>query len=157
MTLYSVSLAIHSVLRWVVLLAGFAAVVQAAVALATAGSFDKRHKLTNLATMISVDTQLLLGLLLYGVLSPTVTQVVFADFGAAMKDSVLRFWAVEHLTGMLLATVLVHVAYFVAKRAKVDRTKHVWTLVGMGVSMLAIVASIPWPFRAASRALFPGL
>ena len=32
-------------------------------------------------------------------------RVAFADFGGAMGNSVLRFWAVEHLFGMLIAVV----------------------------------------------------
>lgn len=156
MSLYAITLGIHSVLRWAVLLGGLAAIVQAGLSLATAGSFDKRHKLTNLAFMIFVDVQLLLGLVLYVGLSPS-TQIAFADFGAAMKDGVLRFWAVEHITGMLVGTVAVHIGYFFAKRGKVARSKHIWTLVGMGIGLLAILASIPWPFREASRALIPGL
>ena len=50
--------------------------------------------------MIALDLQMLLGLLLYGMLSPFTRQAM-QDFGAAMRDSTLRFWAVEHLTMML--------------------------------------------------------
>lgn len=156
MDAYSITLAAHNIIRWIVVLAGLAAVIQGILALATGGSFDKRHKLSNLGFLISMDTNLLLGLLLYAVLSPTMT-IVFSDFGAAMKDSVLRFWAVEHITGMLVGIVLMHVSYVFVKRAKTDRGKHIWTAAGMGISLLIVLASIPWPFRAASAPLFPGL
>ena len=56
-----------------------------------------------------------------------------------------------------LGIVLMHVAYVFVKRGKTDKAKHVWTAVGMGLSLLIVLASIPWPFRAAGRALFPGL
>ncbi|MEY2637389.1 MAG: hypothetical protein RLZZ197_1867 [Bacteroidota bacterium] len=47
--------------------------------------------------MISLHTQLLIGLVLYLALSP-VTTAAFADFGAAMKDSATRLILVEHVT-----------------------------------------------------------
>ena len=154
---YTTVLVIHSILRWVVLLAGTAAVAQAIVALASGGAFEKRHKLTNLAYLISLDTQLLIGLILYLGLSPFGVGLFSGGMGAVMKDSVLRFWAVEHVTGMVVGIVLMYVAYVFVKRGKTDKAKHVWTAVGMGLSLLIVLASIPWPFRAAGRALFPGL
>ena len=35
-----------------------------------------------------------------------VAGAAFEDVGAAMRDSGLRFWAVEHTVGMLVALVL---------------------------------------------------
>ena len=46
-----------------------------------------------------------------------------ANFAAAMKDSTLRFFAVEHLSGMLLAVVIAQVGYSISKRAVTDRGK----------------------------------
>jgi hypothetical protein len=43
------------------------------------------------------------------------------DSAGAMKDSVLRFYAVEHLAGMLLAVVVAQVGYSISKRAPTDR------------------------------------
>jgi len=155
-SLYAITLAVHSVLRWVVLLAGLAAIVQAIVSLAGGGAFEKRHRLTNLAFMISLDTQLLLGLILYFGLTGWVG-MFSQGMGAVMKNGVARFWAVEHLVGMLVAIIVMHVAYVFAKRGKSDRARLLWTAIGFGVSLLAVLASIPWPFREAGRALFPGL
>ena len=151
--LYGIVLTVHSVLRYFAILAGAAAVVQALISLFSSGSFEKRHKLSNLAFMIFTDVQLLLGLVLYGVLSP-ITRAAFADFGGAMKETIPRYWAVEHLTGMLLGIIGVHVAYFFAKRAQKDRAKHLWAGVGFAISLLIILGSIPWPFMPAGRGLW---
>jgi hypothetical protein len=148
--IYDVLLTLHSVLRWLVLVAGAAAVVQAVVGLAGRGDFEKRHKLSNLAFLVTMDTQLLLGFALYLGVSPLMTEI-FQDFGAAMKDGDLRFWAVEHLTGMLVAVVLVHVGYFVAKRARKPARKHLWAALGMGLGLLAVLGSIPWASRPLLR------
>ena len=56
--------------------------------------------------MITLDMQMLLGLILYLVLSPFTAEAL-RDFGAAMKSPGLRFFAVEHLTLMLGAATLV--------------------------------------------------
>jgi len=66
--------------------------------------------------MITLDLQLLLGLVLYFVLSPFTTQAL-NDFGAAMRNAPLRFFAVEHVTLMLAAVILVHVGRVLARKA----------------------------------------
>ena len=42
----------------------------------------------------------------YPVATSPMTQAAFADFGGAMGNSVMRFWAVEHIFGMLVASLL---------------------------------------------------
>lgn len=147
---YGLVLSVHSLLRWLVLIAGVAAVGQAGASVATGGAFEKRHKIANLVFLISMDVQLLIGFVLYGFLSP-VTLAAFADFGGAMKDADLRFWAVEHVTGMVIAVITMHVAYFMGKRASSARGKHIWAVVGFGISLLAVLASIPWVSRPLVR------
>ena len=58
--------------------------------------------------VISVDIQVLLGLLLYFFFS-SFTMAAWRDMAGAMADEVIRFWAVEHVIGMLAATAFVHV------------------------------------------------
>ena len=49
-------------------------------------------------------------------LSPNTT-AMFADFGAAMRDPVARFWAVEHVTTMMVAVVFAHLGRVLARKA----------------------------------------
>lgn len=141
-------LALHSWLRWLALVALVVSVV-----LAVGKHNDGRAKGVSLVTFISFHTQLLLGLLLYAVFSPT-TATAFADFGAAMKDATLRFWAVEHLSGMLIAIVLVTLGHLRAKRAPDDALAARRRLLFFVPALLLTLALIPWPFRAVGRALF---
>src|SRR5262245_66508414 len=97
--MYSVVLFLPSWLRWVALITCLLAIARAAT---DAGS--ARSEKAGLFFMIAMDVQMLLGLMLYAYLSPT-TEAILKDFGAAMSDPVARFWAVEHLTMMLLAVV----------------------------------------------------
>ncbi len=109
-----------------------------------------------LAFMISLDLQLLLGLLLYLVLSPT-TAAIFKDFGGAMKDPVARFWAVEHVGTMILAVALAHVGRVLGRSAKSPESKRMRLLICFGVSLLAILGGTPWPGMPAGRELFRGV
>ena len=103
--MYTTVLLLHSWLRWVALVAGVAATVLAMRG--TPGpTGDARRPLG--AGVVSLDLQMLLGLLLYFVVSPTMA-AIRENFGASMKDPVARFWAVEHITTMMVAVVVVHV------------------------------------------------
>jgi hypothetical protein len=93
-------------------------------------------------------------LLLYGVFSP-VLQKAFADFGGAMKDGVLRYWAVEHMTMMVIAVAFAHIGAARVKKASSDVAKHRVAVIFFGLAILMIVASIPWPGSGADpRPLF---
>ena len=93
---------------------------------------------------ISLDVQFLLGILLYFVLSPFTRQAM-QDFALAMRTSGLRFWAVEHVAGMLIAMALAHIGQARVRKAPTDRKRHRTAMVFYGLALLAILASIPWP------------
>jgi hypothetical protein len=148
--MYPSVLMLHSWLRWAVLTAGVLAIVRAA----TAGGrpwtpADDRS--VRWYTII-LDVQVLLGLLLYFVLSPFTT-AAFSDFGAAMKTAGLRFWAVEHTFGMIIGVALAHIGAVKIRNASSLR-KHRLAVIFVTLSLLAIAASIPWPGLPAGRPLF---
>jgi hypothetical protein len=90
---------------------------------------------------------LLLGVYLY--FAGTVGYQAIKDkgMGAAMKDPYTRFFAVEHLLGMLIAIILIHIGKAQGKRPIGDKAKHRRTMIFYLVALLIILASIPWPFR----------
>jgi hypothetical protein len=85
--------------------------------------------------------QLLLGLILYLGLSPR-TQAAFADMGAAMKDGWLRYFAVEHITAMLIATVLIQLGRTFSKKAADDNQKHRKLAIYTGIAALLIIGTL---------------
>src|SRR5688572_9485271 len=139
---YSTVLAVHSWVRWAVLLAGLVAVGRAA----TAGSrsWTTTDERAGRLFGISLDVQFLLGILLYFVLSPFTRQAM-QDFALAMRTSGLRFWAVEHVAGMLIALTLAHIGRARVRKAPTDRQRHRTAMVFYGLALLAMLASIPWP------------
>jgi hypothetical protein len=79
------------------------------------------------------------------------------NFAAAMKDSTLRFFAVEHLVGMLLAVAIAQIGYSTSKRATTNRAKFLRSAIAYSLAAILILLSIPWPFMKYGRPLFPSL
>jgi quinol-cytochrome oxidoreductase complex cytochrome b subunit len=103
--------------------------------------FEKLDNTGSLVLLILTHTQLLIGLILYAFLSPY-TQVAFADMGAAMKDSTLRYFAVEHIMMMLIAVVLIQLGRTLSKKASDDVQKHRKLAVYTTAAVLLIIASL---------------
>lgn len=148
--MYAFILAVHNILRWVVLLLLVIALIRSFW-----GWFGKRDwtstdRQIGMFYSVSLDIQLLLGLLLYFVLSP-ITKIVFSDFSAAMANSDLRFFAIEHLLMMVLAVIFAHVGVASAKRVEESTIKHRRIAIWFTLSLLAILLGMPW-----FRPLLPG-
>jgi hypothetical protein len=150
-TFYSLTLAAHNVMRWVVVLLAIYALYRI-----YAGWFGKKpftesdRKALSFYT-IGMDIQLLLGLLLYFVLSPITTNAL-RNFGGAMGDSSIRFYAVEHILMMVIAVVLAHVAVVMARKGATDLSKFKRGALWLTLSVVAVLFAIPW-----QRPLFPQL
>ncbi len=150
MSLYSITLTTHNIMRWVVVILAVYALVRVYMGLFGKKEFTETDRKALSFFSIGMDIQLLLGLLLYFVLSP-ITRVAFNNFGAAMGDSNLRFFAVEHTTVMLIAVILAHVAVIMTKRAADSAAKFRRAALWETLSVLALLFAIPW----ATRPLLP--
>jgi len=100
--MYTIALILHSWIRWFALITVFG-VVLAAVRGKVEGGQSVADR-WGVFAMMALDLQMLLGLLLYLVVSPNMAEIR-AHFGEAMQNPQLRFWAVEHLTAMVVAVV----------------------------------------------------
>lgn len=143
-TLYKIVDHAHSGLRYVVLGLLIAAILNAFSKRRGGTVYPGKDKLA-LFAFISTHVQLLLGLLLYFVLSPLVR--FEGGMKAIMGDTVTRFYTVEHLTGMLIAIALITVGYIKAKKqAELNKG---WKTIGVYylLGLVLILISIPWPFR----------
>lgn len=150
--MYSAVLFLHSWLRWAVLVAGLLAFFKAAGGWSGVKAWTRADDRAASWFTISLDVQMLLGLLLYFALSPFTT-LALRDFGAAMSNAGLRYWAVEHVFGMLVGLVLAHIGRARVRKAAGHR-KHRTAAIFFGLALLAILVSIPWPGTPAGRELF---
>ena len=151
--MYSAALLLHSWVRWIVLLAGIVAVARAAAGMSGNKPWTASDDRGTLLFTIALDIQMLVGLALYAWLSP-ITRLAFSDFSAAMRNNALRFWVMEHFVGMIMALALAHVGRVVIKKKSDAGDKHRLAAIFMGVAMLIILLSIPWPWGANPRPLF---
>lgn len=150
--MYPVVLSLHSWLRWVVLLAGLVALIRAVSGSSGRRPWTAGDDRVGAAFVGALDLQLVLGLLLYAWLSP-ITSAAFADMGAAMKVSAMRFWLVEHLFGMVVAVALAHVGRTRIRRAIDAPRRHRLAAIFFGLALLVIVITIPWPGLPYARPL----
>lgn len=137
--MYNMLLHAHSGLRWLVLFFLIAAI-------ATAWSNWSKKAEYPLGKMplfgfIFTHVQLLLGFILYFI-SP---KVQFAS--GVMKDSMLRFYTVEHISLMLVAIVLITLGYRKAKKQAPAPEGHKTIFTYYLIGLILILVSIPWPFR----------
>ena len=138
---------LHNLLRWIILVLLVLSVYQ---------SFTKNTALrkTSLWLMIASHLTLLLGLFQWLNGSVGLGMLDEQGFDGVMANPVSRFWVVEHLTGMVIAIILVSIARGRAKYLNYKGSR--WFYVA---ALLIILVSIPWPFRAAGigRPWFPGM
>jgi len=150
--MYLLTLTLHSLLRWVVLALGLLAVARGIAGARGGRDWAAADEAAGRWFVMALDAQLLLGLALYLWLSP-MTTLAFQDFGAAMGNSALRFWAVEHIFGMVAALALAHVGRVRVRRAADAPRRHRTAAIFFGLALLAIVVTIPWPGMPAARPL----
>ncbi len=150
--MYTGLLHLHSALRYVVL-----ALLIITIAKAFIGWFGKKDYTTgdnklSLFTFISAHTQLLIGLILYGI-SPVV-KAGMADMAASMKDPIMRFWTVEHALSMIVAIIIITLGRVMSKKATTDAAKHRRIAIYYLLALILIFSAIPWPFSAVARPWF---
>jgi len=148
----------HNLLRWVVLILALLTIIKSLSGMSGKRPFTPGDRKVTLFFMIFMDIQLLIGLILYFTGTWGIKNIQNQGMGNVMKDSVSRFFAIEHLTGMLIAIIFAHVAYAFAKKNMDDKAKFKKIFLFSLLSFIVMMATIPWPFREAiARPLFPGM
>lgn len=137
----------HSGLRWVALILIIFAIVNA-ISRKGVALYEKKDKMLNLFAMISLHTQLLIGLILYF----NSGKVSFTS--GWMKNATTRFYGMEHVLIMIVAIVVITIGRKKAEKAEAPFTKHQliskWYIIGL----ILLLAGIPWPFRNLGAAWF---
>ena len=153
--MYPLMLVVHSLLRWVVLAAGLVAFGRAVAGMRGRRAWTAGDDRAGQLFVGMLDLQLLIGIALYLVFSP-ITRAAFQDFGAAMASPILRFWAVEHILGMVIALALAHIGRVRVRKTTDPVRRHKLAAIFFGLALVAILATIPWPGMPAGRPLFRG-
>lgn len=141
--MYTGLLHTHNLFRWLVLLILIIAIVFSLSGWIGKRKWNKKDNLTTLLTVIFMDIQFLVGMILYAFVSP-ITKAAFANFGAAMKNADLRFYAVEHILLMVVALAFVHIGRSKTKKTHPSWKKHRVAAIWFGLGLVLILAGIPW-------------
>ncbi|MDP2889809.1 MAG: hypothetical protein Q8P34_12725 [Bacteroidota bacterium] len=141
--MYTGFLHLHDVLRWLLLVSLAVTLVKYLAGWFGNQPWKKTDNILGIVFTSLMDLQLLTGLVLYFFLSP-ITKLAMSDFGAAMKNSDLRFYAVEHFAMMLIAVVLVHIGRAKSKKAKTDQGKFKIASIFFLIASIIMVVAIPW-------------
>jgi hypothetical protein len=127
-------------MRWLVMLAGFLAIVLPLLN----SSFSKKSKLPGLVFMIVCDIQLLLGLILYFGPSALGIKAFNAGMSHVMKTPEIRKITIEHFVLMLIAIALVHIGYKKIKAMTNQAEIKSASMKFFGIALTLILLGIPW-------------
>lgn len=149
---------VHSLLRYLIVIVGLWAIFKAASGMGGGKAYTKSDQRPGLFYLIFMDLQLVVGLLLYVMGGFGIKRIQEMGMGEVMKDSISRFFVMEHLLGMLIALILVHIGYAQTKKTDLsDQKKYSKSFWFFLISFIFILASIPWPFRELGRGWMPGM
>ena len=146
---------LHNVLRWVILILLLVVIFQSLGN--SKKPFTPANRKWGLALLISADVMLLIGVYQWFKGNYGFKSIEAFGMSEVMKNTHLRFFAIEHLVGMVLAIIFIHIGYSYAKRNVADSIKHRRSLLFYSLALLIILIFIPWPFREFGRPLFPGM
>jgi hypothetical protein len=148
--LYNIVLALHNIVRWIVLITAILALVRAYMGWLQGREWSGRDRQTGVFFTSALDIQLLLGLILFFI-SPWTRALLTGNFTGMMSDPTMRFFSIEHVPFMILAVVLAHIGSARARRATDAAAKFRQSAIFFSLSVLVIILIIPW-----WRPLFPG-
>lgn len=145
--MYELTLTLHSILRWLVVIAAVLAVARGLLGWSGKRPWSGLDDRLGLIFTIGLDVQLLLGLILYFFLSP-ITRAAFSDLGGAMSNQTMRFFLAEHFLLMLVAVIVAHIGRIRIRKAGADQRKFRQAAIWYGIALVLILAAVPWPFLA---------
>lgn len=134
---------VHAYWRWIILALAVIVVIKYLAGWLGKKNFNAWDNRLSLFFVTAMDIQLLFGLALYFFLSPVTTHALKSGENI-MSDAGVRFAVVEHPFTMLLAIVLAHVGRIMVKKMPTDDTKFKRGTILFGLSLLFMLARMPW-------------
>ena len=142
--MYLTLLALHSLVRWFVLISLLYAIYRSYSGWFSGKVFSKTDNAVRHWTATIAHIQFMIGITLY-FLSPVVDYFL-KNFSQALHLREIRFFGMEHSFMMLLAVAIISIGSANAKRKVDDRDKFKTMAIWFTVGLLVILSSIPWSF-----------
>jgi len=134
---------LHSGWAYVTLLILIFAVVNVITGLVSKREFKDRDLRISLFTLIVAHIQLIIGFIAY-FLSAQFEYLLDNGMGAAMKESEIRYFIIEHPLIMILSIVLITIGFSKHKRKTSDKEKFKVIAIYYGLALIFILSRIPW-------------
>ena len=142
--MYTTVLAIHSLVRWLVLASLLFAIFCAFNGWSSKRSFSRVDNSVRHWTATMAHIQLIFGLVLYFI-SPIVNYFLH-NFNDAVHRREIRFFGMEHSLMMVIAIVVITIGSARAKRKLTDPEKFKTMALWFSAGLLIILSSVPWAF-----------
>ena len=134
---------LHSLLAYVVLVLLTIASINAIIGMINKADFSLRDFKLTLWALIATHTQVVLGLILYFI-SPLGIKSFSSNGAQVMKDATLRLFAVEHISVMIIAAVLLTIGYAKQKRTEDSASKFRRVSIFYPLAFVLALSRIPW-------------
>lgn len=135
---------IHSYWAYLVVVVAVLATLNALKSHFTKKEYSYKDFRLSLFTLIVMHLQLLIGLILYFISPLGIQSIINNGMSAVMKDSMLRLYAVEHITVMILAVVFITIGYSKHKKKRTSEPKFKTLSVFYTIALILLLSRIPW-------------
>ncbi len=142
--MYPTLLAVHNLLRWLVLAAMLIAVARSINGWISNRSFSRMDGMVRHWTATLAHIQLVIGVWLY-LISPIVGPL-FQDFSTAVHLREPRFFGMEHSLMMIVAITILSIGSAKSKRKAADRDQFKTMAIWFSIALVIVLVNIPWPF-----------
>ena len=150
--LYVLFLTLHNLGRWAVMVLAVWALVRAYRGWFGHLPWTKTDDRVGLLFTILLDTQVLLGIILFFFFSSNST-AIFRNFSAAMKNPTQAFFGLEHWFPMIVAMGVAHAGRSLARKLDDPASKHKRVAIFFSMAIVLVLLAIPWPFFTYGRPL----
>ncbi|GAB3660151.1 hypothetical protein GCM10027594_30620 [Hymenobacter agri] len=150
--MYQTLLVLHSWSRWFVVIFGLIAVYRAFVGYNGRRPFVSADNGMSAAFSGFMWLQVIIGLGLY--FGDTRPWGLHGLQTYGMKNAEARFFGMEHIAVMLLATIVAQIGRIAVKKTVDSTLKHKKALTYFGIALLMVLLMIPWGIWNPARPLF---
>jgi hypothetical protein len=141
--MYEILLFAHSWFRWITLILFAVILFNSLQGMSGGKEYLKKDKTLTTSLVGTLHLQLLIGLLLYFVYSP-ITTTAMENMKMAMKVGAVRYWAVEHISIMIVAVIVAQIGSIRVKKTSVDKKKFKLQAIFFSIALILILSRIPW-------------
>lgn len=142
--MYPEALALHSLVRWLVLISLLFGVYRGFKGWFGNYPFSPFDNGVRKWTAIIAQIQLVIGITLYSI-SPLVRYFLH-HFKTALPEREVRFFGMEHAVVMVSAIVVITIGSIKSRRKKTSREKYKTMAIWYSIGLLMILSSMPLPF-----------